>query len=260
VDKRKLAQGSIPAYVEAAANALFSVVMDADRLKDIKAAASAAGPDLVSVVDLLKSENTQVAANMTGKAGSISVALDAAIAFMKSTGALTQVKDPVQVVDPVTHKKVDRYHLERTNDYRVLLDVIEARGIVQSIDSLGLPAGTPPPDAAAAHAPAPGAPSAAGTAKPSKGVVTCKSSTPRAAGAPAKTASTEGTDAEADTDGDADIDSDDSLAKHINSTLDALVAANNAIADATPGCLKAAVSDLAARAQAVQSIASAIKK
>jgi hypothetical protein len=231
---------SISADVEAAVVALFGMVMDAKELNDIKKAAGDQSANLASIVDLLKQENTEVATNMTAKARTISVILDTSIAFIKKNGILAEVKDPGQVLDPVTHKTVDHYHIGRENDYRVLFDVIQARRIIQGVDAVGQPVTAPAVPARVAPA-APAA--AAGAAAPAKPAVVCNSAAaPKAIG---------GSDSEAN----------DSVAQQINGALDALVTANNAIANAsTTGCLVAVVSDLVTRAQAAQTMVTALKK
>jgi len=244
----KATHTSLSADVERAVVALFGMVMDAKELNDIKKATSDQSTNLASIVDLLQNENTQVATNMTAKAGTISVMLDTSIAFIKKTGVLAQVKDPGQVPDLVTRKLVDHYHIGRENDYRVLFDVVQARQIIQAVDAVGQPVTAPAAPAAhsapAAHAIAgTGAPAAAGTAASAKPTVVCNSATSRKAR------------------GGSDSDINDSIAQQINGALDALVTVNNAIANAsTTGCLVAAVTDLVTRAQAAQTMVAALKK
>jgi len=244
----KATHTTLSADVEAAVVALFGMVMDAKELKDIKIAASGQSTNLASIVDLLKKENTQVATNMTAKAGTISIMLDTSIAFIKRTGVLAEVKDPSQILELGTHKMIDHYRFGRENDYRVLFDIVQARQIIQAIDAVGQPATAPAVLAPAApEAPASastGAPAAVGTAAaPGKAAIVCNSATSKAGG------------------GGSDSESNDSIAQQINGALDALVTANNAIANAsTTGCLVAAVSDLVARAQAAQTMVAALKK
>ena len=240
----KATHTSISADVEAAAVALFGMVMDAKELKDIKRAVSDQSTNLASIVDLLKKENTQVAMNMTAKAGTISAILDTSIAFIKQTGVLSEVKDPDQVPGPVMHKMVDHYHIGRKNDYRVLFDIVQARQIIEAVDAIGRPVTAPavaaPP---ASAAPATGGPPAAGTAAPRKPAVVCNSVTSPKTG------------------GGSDSEANDSIAQQVNGALDALVTANNSIANAsTTGCLVAAVTDLVTRAQAAQTMVAALKK
>jgi hypothetical protein len=240
----KATHTSISTTVEAAVVALFGMVMDARELSDIKKAASEQSENLTSIVDLLKKENTQVATNMTAKAGTISVILDTSIAFIKQAGVLSEVQDPGPVLDSVTHKMVDHYHIARQNDYRLLFDVVQARQIIQAVDAVGqsvtAPAVAAPVAPAAAGA---GAPGAAGAPAPVKPAVVCNSATsPKAIGS-------------------SNSETNDSIAQQINGALDALVTANNAIASASStGCLVAAITDLVTRGQAAQTMAAALKK
>jgi hypothetical protein len=58
-----------------------------------------------------------------------------------------------------------------------------------------------------------------------------------------------------------DSESNDSIAQQINVALDALLTANNAIANASStGCLVAAVTDLVTRAQAAHTMVAALQK
>jgi hypothetical protein len=231
----------LTASVEAAVVALFGMAMDEKELKDIKTAAQAQAKNLASVVELLKQENTDVAANMTSKAGTISVILDTSIAHIKETGVLVEVKDSDQVLDPITHKKVDHYHIARGNDYRVLFDIVRARQITQAIDAVGQPVTAPPPAKPATTGAA--SPGDTGTPASAKPPVVCNSATATKAG------------------GGLDSESNDSIAQQINVALDALLTANNAIANASStGCLVAAVTDLVTRAQAAHTMVAALQK
>ena len=242
-DMSKAVNSAIPATVDQAVTGLFDMVMDAANVRNVQAAAHDQAKNLAAVVELLKSENTQVAAHMTAKAVEISHVLDIMIASIKKTGVFTEVKDPAPGVKQISLKPADHYadhyHVERANDYVVLLAAIEARSVIQSIDSVGLPAST---ITAAAPSPSP-APSPG--AVPEDREIVCK-----APGISAKSYSGEGS-----------IVSENSVAREVNATLDALLVANNAIAHAHgAGCAAAAVSDLLARAEAAQSMVAALKK
>jgi hypothetical protein len=254
----KAVNSVIPATVAAAVTGLFDMVMASGKLRDAQTAAHDQAENLTSVVDLLKSENTQVAAHMTAKAVEISHVLDIMIASIKKTGVFTEVKDPAPAVQ-TSHKPVDRYadhyHVERANDYVVLLAAIEARSVIQSIDSVGVPASTV---SAAAPPPLPSpSPLPSSGAVPADREIVCKA--PGVSGAAPSPSGQSSAGPSSSAEGS--VVSENSVAREVNATLDALLIANNAIAHAHgAGCAAAAVSDLVARAQAAQSMVAALKK
>jgi hypothetical protein len=300
-DKRlKAMHTSVGADVEAAVNSLLGMVMDAEQLKDIKQAASQEAANLATVVGLLKTENTQLALNMNAKATEISLILDTTLAFIKQTGVITEATDPTrngryQIV------RVNDYGLMfDIVQARSIIDSVNALGSAAApAPAAPAPAAAAPaaaaaaPPAAAATASSPAskasgasaahaAPSAAATA-PATPTVVCKSGKPGAgkpggAGKAEAAGKTDGAGEAKDAGGpnaisgpdatggaasgaaeDADHKSD--AVHQVNAALDALVAANSAIAEASStGCLAAAVTDLITRAQAAQTLVSAINK
>lgn len=246
----KLSSSAMPVAtaVETAIIGISNMVIDQVRFTDIKKAASQTGPDLQTVVEELKSENTLFAQSILSKVGDIEVNLRSAVA------ATHEQRGEMSFFDAVEARRImQTANPFSSNTTAESNTAAESKGTAESSgasESKGAPQTENSANSkVASHSKRSHSRSKADAQKEAE----AKKEADAKKDADAKTATAKAKAAKPATD-------PQNVALQLNATLDAVVRANNAIATTGTGGIIAAVNDLIARAQAAQTIQTALNK